>query len=88
MANHYSLFFAPRPNSKPLGMGLPRTAWVRHNLFCNGVGRFWKVLVTSAQVGLDPTSICDCGTVNHSACNSEMPFTSSSQNMPWTAGAR
>ena len=40
-ANALSLHaFIPKANSRPLGMGLPRAAWVKLNRLRSGVGRF------------------------------------------------
>ena len=56
--------FVPRPNTRSLGMGLPRPAWVRLNHLCTGVGRFQSSM---HKWGLSPTSICECGTLDQTA---------------------
>ena len=58
--------FVPRASTRPLGMGLPRTAWVKLNRFRTGVGRFQSSM---HKWGLAPTSICECGALNQTAAH-------------------
>ena len=54
----------PRPSAKPLGMGLPRPAWVQLNSLRTGVERFQSFM---HKWGLAPTSICECGELDQTA---------------------
>ena len=64
--------FIPRASSKPLGMGLPRTSWVKLNRLRTGVGRFHSSMY---KWGVAPSPNCECGaseqTADHiiSACS-------------------
>ena len=53
--------FVPRLSTWPLGMGLPRSAWVRLKSFHTGVGRFQTSM---NKWGVDFTSIYELGTVD------------------------
>ena len=50
--------FMPRASLRPLGMGLPRLAWVRLNRLRTGVGRFRSSM---HKWGLAPSPDCECG---------------------------
>ena len=49
--------FIPRVTSRPLGMSLPRTSWVRLNHLRTGVGRFHSSMY---KWGLAPSPNCKC----------------------------
>ena len=50
--------FVPRTDARPVGMGLPRAAWVKLNRLRTGVGRFHSSMHKS---GLAPSPNCECG---------------------------
>ena len=50
--------FIPRVSTRPLGMSLPRVAWVKLNRLRSGVGRFCSSMY---KWGLAPFSNCECG---------------------------
>ena len=50
--------FIPRTSISPMGMGLPRSSWVRFNRLRAGVGCFQSSM---HKWGLAPTSNCECG---------------------------
>ena len=58
--------FIPRTSARPVGMSLPRTAWVKLNRLRTGVGRFH---LSMHKWGLAPSPNCECGvseqTVDH-----------------------
>ena len=58
--------FVPETGARPVGMGLPRVAWVKLNRLRTGVGRFYSSM---HKWGLAPSPICECGaseqTANH-----------------------
>ena len=54
----------PRVSTRPLGMGLPRPAWVRLNRLRSGVGRFRSSM---HKWGLAPSSNCECGAIEQTA---------------------
>ena len=56
--------FIPRTSTRPMGMGLPRSSWVRLNRLQAGVGCFQSFM---HKWGLAPTSNCKCGTVEQTA---------------------
>ena len=56
--------FIPRASTRPLGMGLPRSAWVRLNRLRTGVGCFHSSM---HKWGLAPTSSCECGASEQTA---------------------
>ena len=56
--------FIPRVSSRPLGMSLPRTSWVRLNRLWTGVGRFHSSIY---KRGLAPSPNCKCGTPEQTA---------------------
>ena len=56
--------FIPRVSSRPLGMSLPRTSWVRLNHLRTGVGRFHSSMY---KWGLAPSPNCECGTTEQTA---------------------
>ena len=56
--------FIPRASTRPMGMGLPRSSWVRLNRLRAGVGRFQSFM---HKWGLAPTSNCECGTAEQTA---------------------
>ena len=56
--------FIPRTSTRPMGMGLPRSSWVRLNRLQAGVGCFQSSM---HKWGLAPTSNCECGTVEQIA---------------------
>ena len=51
----------PRPNARPLGIGLPRPAWLQLNCFRTGGGRLQSSMHKSR---LAPTLIYECGTLD------------------------
>ena len=56
--------FIPKVSSRPLGMSLPRAAWVRLNRLRSGVGRFGSFIY---KWGLAPFSNCECGATEQTA---------------------
>ena len=50
--------FVPGTGAKPVGMGLPRAAWVKLNRLRTGVGRFHSSM---HKWGLAPSRNCECG---------------------------
>ena len=58
--------FVPRTGARPVGMGLPRAAWVKLKRLQTGVGRFH---LSMHKWGLTPSPNCECGaseqTVDH-----------------------
>ena len=56
--------FVPRTGARPVGMGLPRAAWVKLNRLRTGVGRFHSSM---HKCGLAPTSNCECGASEQTA---------------------
>ena len=64
-ANALSLHaFIPKAGSRPLGMGLPRAAWVKLNRLRSGVGRFCSSMY---KWGLAPLANCECGASEQTA---------------------
>ena len=49
--------FVPRTGARPVGMGLPREAWVKLNRLQTGVGRFHSSM---HKLGLAPSPNCEC----------------------------
>ena len=56
--------FIPRTSTRSMGMGLPRSSWVRLNRFRAGVGCFQSFMHKWA---LAPTSNCECGAAEQTA---------------------
>ena len=56
--------FIPRTSTRPMGMGLPRSSWVRLNRLRAGVGCFQSSM---QKWGLASTSNCECGAVEQTA---------------------
>ena len=56
--------FVPRTGARPVGMGLPRAAWVKLNRPPTGVGRFHSSM---HKWGLAPSPDCDCGASKQTA---------------------
>ena len=56
--------FIPRTSTRPMGMGLPRSSWVRLNRLRAGVGYFQSSM---HKWGLAPTSNCECGAAEQTA---------------------
>ena len=50
--------FVPETGARPVGMGLPRAAWVKLNRLRTGVGRFHSSM---HKCGLAPSPNCECG---------------------------
>ena len=64
-ANASSLYaFIPKASSRPLGMGLPRAAWVKLNRLRSGVERFCSSMY---KWGLAPLANCECGASEQTA---------------------
>ena len=51
-------------SSRPLGMSLPKTSWVRLNRLRIGVGRFYSSMY---KWGLAPSPNCECGATEQTA---------------------
>ena len=61
--------FIPRTSTRPMGMGLPRSSWVRLNGLLAGVGcfqSFWEFSVMH-KWGFAPASNCECGAAEQTA---------------------
>ena len=56
--------FVPGTGARPVGMGLPRTAWVKLNRLRTGVGRFHSSM---HKWGLAPSLNCECGVSEQTA---------------------
>ena len=50
--------FVPETGARPVGMSLPRVAWVKLNCLPTGVGRFHSSM---HKWGLAPSPNCECG---------------------------
>ena len=58
--------FIPRTSTRPMGMGLPRSSWVRLKRLRAGVGCFQSFM---HKWGLAPTSNCECGAAEQTAAH-------------------
>ena len=56
--------FVPGTSARPVGMGLPRAAWVKLNRLRTGVGRFHSSM---HKWGLAPLPNCKCGAFEQTA---------------------
>ena len=56
--------FVPETSARPVGMGLPRAAWVKLNRLRTGVGRFHSSM---HKWGLAPSPNCECGASEQTA---------------------
>ena len=56
--------FVPGTGARPVGMGLPRAAWVKLNRLPTGVGRFHSSM---HKWGLAPSPNCECGASEQTA---------------------
>ena len=56
--------FAPGTGARPIGIGLPRAAWVKINRLRTGVGRFHSSM---HKWGLAPSQNCECGVSEQTA---------------------
>ena len=56
--------FMPKTGARPVGMGLPRAAWVKLNRQRIGVGRFHSSM---RKWGLAPSPNCECGASEQTA---------------------
>ena len=56
--------FVPLTGARPVGMGLPRAAWVKLNRLRTGVGRFHSSM---QKWGLAPSPNCECGASEQTA---------------------
>ena len=56
--------FVPETDARPVGMGLPRAAWVRLNRLRTDVGRFYSSM---HKWGLAPSPNCECGASEQTA---------------------
>ena len=56
--------FIPRTSTRPIGMSLPRSSWVRLNRLRDGVGCFQSFM---HKWGLATTSNCKCGAAEQTA---------------------
>ena len=50
--------YIPRVSARPIGMSLTRTAWIKLNCLCTGVGRFGSSM---HKGGLASSAKCECG---------------------------
>ena len=50
--------FVPETGARPVGMGLPRAAWVKLNRLRTGIGRFHSSML---KWGIAPSPNCECG---------------------------
>ena len=58
--------FVPETGARPVGMGLPRAASIKHNRLRTGVGRFH---LSMHKWGLAPSPNCECGASEQTADN-------------------
>ena len=58
--------YIPRVSTRPIGMSLTRTAWVKLNRLRTGVGRFGLFM---HKWGLAPSAKCECGASEQTADN-------------------
>ena len=56
--------FVPETGARLVGIGLPRTAWVKINCLRTGVGRFYSSM---HKWGLTPSPNCECGASEQTA---------------------
>ena len=56
--------FVPGTGAGPVGMGLPRAAWVKLNWLWTGVGQFH---LSMHKWGLTPSPNCECGSSEQTA---------------------
>ena len=56
--------FVPENGARPVGMGLPRAAWVKLNRLRTGVGRFHSSMY---KWGLASSPNCECGAFEQTA---------------------
>ena len=56
--------FVPGTSARPVGMSLPRAAWVKLNRLPTGVGRFHSSM---HKWGIAPSPNCECGTSEQTA---------------------
>ena len=56
--------FVPETGARPVGMGLPRAAWVKLNRLRTGVGQFH---LSMHKWGLAPSPNCECGASEQTA---------------------
>ena len=56
--------YVPGTGARPVGMGLPRAAWVKLNRLRTGVGRFHSSM---QKWGLAPSPNCECGASEQTA---------------------
>ena len=56
--------FVPETGARPVGLGLPRAAWVKLNHLRTGVGKFHSSM---HKWGLAPSPNCACGTSEQTA---------------------
>ena len=56
--------FVPETDARPVGMGLPRAAWIKLNRLRTGVGRFYSSM---HKWGLAPSPNCECGASEQTA---------------------
>ena len=56
--------FVPETSVRPVGMGLPRAAWVRLNRLRTDIGRFYSSM---HKWGLAPLPNCECGVSEQTA---------------------
>ena len=56
--------FVPKTGARPVGMGLPRAAWVKLNRLRTGVGRLHSSM---HKWGLAPSPNCECGASEQTA---------------------
>ena len=56
--------FVPGTGARPVGMGLPRAAWVKLNRLRTGVGQFHSSM---HKWGLAPSPNCECGASEQTA---------------------
>ena len=65
--------FVPETGARPVGMGLPQTAWVKLNCLRTGVGQFHSSM---HKWGLVPSPNCKCGASSKlQPCANSMPYT-------------